>query len=133
VGGALLVISCVSCFSLPKTAHTVIYTILMSTVPTLLNVLLTIVPSRAQPTELLCSLYTQDPGAWEACGAAAGLSLGEYCALVWAGALEFEDALKVCVGGGVYRLFTASIPLDLQSVHLLVGWGSRLHETLHWQ
>jgi len=31
----------------------------------------------------------------ESCTAAAGLSLGEYCALVFAGALEFADALRV--------------------------------------
>lgn len=37
----------------------------------------------------------QDPSRCTACTAAAGLSLGEYCALVWAGAMEFEDALKV--------------------------------------
>lgn len=29
------------------------------------------------------------------CAAAAGLSLGEYSALVWAGALSFEDGIKV--------------------------------------
>jgi hypothetical protein len=44
---------------------------------------------------LLCCCAPQDPRSWECCGAAAGLSLGEYCALVWAGALEFEEALKV--------------------------------------
>lgn len=40
-------------------------------------------------------LASRDPGAAAAAGAAAGLSLGEYAALVWAGALTFEDALKV--------------------------------------
>ncbi|KAF5836458.1 hypothetical protein DUNSADRAFT_5905 [Dunaliella salina] len=40
-------------------------------------------------------LRHEDPGAFAACGAAAGLSLGEYCALVFAGALSFEDGLKV--------------------------------------
>eukprot|EP00983_Pelagomonas_calceolata_P090438 1157419-Pelagomonas_calceolata.AAC.14 len=37
---------------------------------------------------------SKDPAAFAACGAAAGLSLGEYCALVFAGALSFEDGLK---------------------------------------
>ena len=31
----------------------------------------------------------------EGCSVAAGLSLGEYCALVFAGAMSFEDGLKV--------------------------------------
>jgi hypothetical protein len=29
---------------------------------------------------------------------AAGLSLGEYCALVFSGALSFEDGIKVRIG-----------------------------------
>ena len=33
------------------------------------------------------------------CKATAGLSLGEYCALVFAGAISFEDGLKVRVLG----------------------------------
>lgn len=40
-------------------------------------------------------LRSEDPAAVEQCSAAAGLSLGEYCALVFAGALSFEDGLKV--------------------------------------
>ena len=39
-------------------------------------------------------LRRDDPAAVNACSAAAGLSLGEYCALVFAGALSFEDGLK---------------------------------------
>jgi len=39
-------------------------------------------------------LRARDPAAAAACGAAAGLSLGEYAALVWAGAIAFEDAFK---------------------------------------
>ena len=31
----------------------------------------------------------------DSCSTAAGLSLGEYCALVFAGAMSFEDGLKV--------------------------------------
>lgn len=40
-------------------------------------------------------LRAQDPAAVARCGAAAGLSLGEYTALVFAGAMSFEDGLKV--------------------------------------
>ena len=40
-------------------------------------------------------LRSEDTAAVEQCSAAAGLSLGEYCALVFAGALSFEDGLKV--------------------------------------
>jgi len=40
-------------------------------------------------------LKKTDPGAVEACTGAAGLSLGEYTALVFAGALDFESGLKV--------------------------------------
>ncbi len=54
----------------------------------------------AQPALLLAdlaaaeALRARDPAAAAKCGAAAGLSLGEYAALVWAGALTFEDAIK---------------------------------------
>jgi [acyl-carrier-protein] S-malonyltransferase len=40
-------------------------------------------------------LHTSAPGAVAECGAAAGLSLGEYTALVFAGALSFRDGLRV--------------------------------------
>ena len=40
-------------------------------------------------------LRTQDASAVEGCSVTAGLSLGEYCALVFAGAMSFEDGLKV--------------------------------------
>lgn len=40
-------------------------------------------------------LRAEDAAVVERCSAAAGLSLGEYCALVFAGALSFEDGLKV--------------------------------------
>ena len=40
-------------------------------------------------------LKKSDPGAVDACAGAAGLSLGEYTALVFAGALDFEAGLKV--------------------------------------
>jgi [acyl-carrier-protein] S-malonyltransferase len=41
------------------------------------------------------SLRTSNPGAVEECKAAAGLSLGEYTALVFAEALGFEDGLRL--------------------------------------
>src|SRR3954467_11319238 len=40
-------------------------------------------------------LKASGPGGGEACAGAAGLSLGEYTALVFAGALDFEAALRV--------------------------------------
>ena len=40
-------------------------------------------------------LRAENPSAVDAASAVAGLSLGEYTALVFAGALSFEDALKV--------------------------------------
>src|SRR5436305_15265123 len=39
-------------------------------------------------------LKASDPGVVDACEGAAGLSLGEYTALVFAGALDFEQGLK---------------------------------------
>src|SRR5438874_4559761 len=41
------------------------------------------------------SLKHTDPAAVESCAGAAGLSLGEYTALAFAGALSFEDGLRV--------------------------------------
>jgi [acyl-carrier-protein] S-malonyltransferase len=41
------------------------------------------------------SLKVSDPAGVAACAGAAGLSLGEYTALVFAGAMDFEAALKV--------------------------------------
>ena len=40
-------------------------------------------------------LRAQNAGAVDGASACAGLSLGEYTALVFAGALSFEDGLKV--------------------------------------
>lgn len=41
------------------------------------------------------ALRKEDAATVDGCSAAAGLSLGEYTALVFAGALSFEDGLKV--------------------------------------
>lgn len=55
----------------------------------------------AQPALLVAGLaaarrcFHEDPTGYASCNAAAGLSLGEYSALVWAGAMSLEDGLKV--------------------------------------
>src|SRR5438270_7760069 len=41
------------------------------------------------------ALRASDPAAIDQCAGAAGLSLGEYTALVFAGALDFADGLRV--------------------------------------
>ena len=45
-------------------------------------------------------LKANDPDKLEACGITAGLSLGEYTALAFAGAISFEDGLKVVAERG---------------------------------
>jgi len=45
-------------------------------------------------------LRSEDPAAVEACEGAAGLSLGEYTALVFAGAMTFEEGLRVVKARG---------------------------------
>jgi [acyl-carrier-protein] S-malonyltransferase len=55
----------------------------------------------SQPALFVCSvaalesLKISDPGALESCQGTAGLSLGEYTALVFAGAVSFADGLRV--------------------------------------
>jgi [acyl-carrier-protein] S-malonyltransferase len=55
----------------------------------------------SQPALFVCSLAaleklrSEDPETVASVAAAAGLSLGEYTALVFAGAMQFEDALRV--------------------------------------
>jgi [acyl-carrier-protein] S-malonyltransferase len=51
-------------------------------------------------------LRAQSPATVDGCSACAGLSLGEYTALVFAGALSFEDGLKVSLPcwSGDFRL-----------------------------
>ena len=44
---------------------------------------------------LIAAPCMQDAGTVDGCSMAAGLSLGEYCALVFAGAMSFEDGLQV--------------------------------------
>lgn len=68
----------------------------------------------AQPALLIAdlaaaaALEARAPEAAARAGAAAGLSLGEYAALTWAGAMSFEDALKV--GGGADPFTARSQP-----------------------
>ena len=47
-------------------------------------------------------LRAEDSSTVDQCSAAAGLSLGEYCALVFAGALSFEDGLKVSISSNLH-------------------------------
>jgi [acyl-carrier-protein] S-malonyltransferase len=57
-------------------------------------------------------LRAQDPAAVARCSAAAGLSLGEYTALVFAGAISFEDGLKVWSRGTLLGLGWAGWCVD---------------------
>jgi len=50
-------------------------------------------------------LRSENPAAVEGCSATAGLSLGEYTALVFAGAMSFKDGLKVCSAIFNWQLF----------------------------
>ena len=50
-------------------------------------------------------LRAESPATADGCSAAAGLSLGEYTALVFAGAMSFEDGLKVGRKDRVLRQF----------------------------
>lgn len=54
-------------------------------------------------------LKAENPAAYEGVSCTAGLSLGEYTALVFAGVLSFEDGLKV-------RLYVAA---PVSSLHFL--------------
>src|SRR3954470_17143964 len=62
-------------------------------------------------------LRASDPGVVEACEGAAGLSLGEYTALVFAGALDFETGLRVvrCRGQAMQEAALAA-PSGMASV-----------------
>src|SRR5438270_10444555 len=62
-------------------------------------------------------LKATDPGRVESCGGAAGLSLGEYTALVFAGALDFETGLKVVRRRGqVMQAAARATPSGMTSV-----------------
>ena len=59
-------------------------------------------------------LRAEDSAAVDQCSAAAGLSLGEYCALVFAGALSFEDGLKVRIPSLLHPQQVQYMYMDLQ-------------------
>src|SRR5262249_49587792 len=63
------------------------------------------------------SLRERDPEVVAGCSAAAGLSLGEYSALVFAGALSFRDGLRVVQRrGAAMQAAAAAIPSGMVSV-----------------
>ena len=75
-------------------------------------------------------LRAQDPAAVEGCSVAAGLSLGEYCALVFAGAMSFEDGWKVWHPGArpINTALTALTPACGLATHhsgLISRWGKK--------
>jgi [acyl-carrier-protein] S-malonyltransferase len=62
-------------------------------------------------------LKESDPGVVEACGGAAGLSLGEYTALVFAGALDFETGLRIVrLRGQAMQAAALATPSGMASV-----------------
>lgn len=63
--------------------------------------------------ELLKSQGPEGAAMVAGCGLTAGLSLGEYCALVFAGALSFEDGLKVRSEGST--TLWAPFPLKIRA------------------
>ncbi|MBA4029656.1 MAG: [acyl-carrier-protein] S-malonyltransferase [Planctomyces sp.] len=66
------------------------------------------------------SLKTDNPALLESCEACAGLSLGEYTALVFAGAMSFEDGLRVvAVRGRAMQAAADAIPSGMVSALLL--------------
>lgn len=80
----------------------------------------------SQPALFVCSLAALEllkadhPGALESCTIAAGLSLGEYTALTFAGAMTFEDGLRVvqCRGEAMQQAADAN-PSGMVSALLL--------------
>lgn len=80
----------------------------------------------SQPALFVCSLAALEllkadhPGALESCTISAGLSLGEYTALTFAGAMTFEDGLRVvqCRGEAMQKAADAT-PSGMVSALLL--------------
>jgi [acyl-carrier-protein] S-malonyltransferase len=65
-------------------------------------------------------LKVQNPAAVDTCSYAAGLSLGEYTALVFAGAMSFEDGLRVVqVRGRAMQAAAEATPSGMVSLLLL--------------
>ena len=68
------------------------------------------------------SLRAQSPEVVLACEAAAGLSLGEYTAMVFAGIMEFEDGLKLVQRRGAAMQEAAdATPSGMVSI---LGWSA---------
>ncbi|PHR86886.1 MAG: [acyl-carrier-protein] S-malonyltransferase [Blastopirellula sp.] len=77
----------------------------------------------SQPALLLSSvaalesLRTESPDVLLSCEGTAGLSLGEYTAMVFAGAMEFEDALRVVqIRGQAMQAASDAIPSGMVSI-----------------
>jgi [acyl-carrier-protein] S-malonyltransferase len=78
---------------------------------------------RSQPALFVCSLAALEklrsdmPDVVLSCEAAAGLSLGEYTALVFAGVMEFEDGLKlVQTRGAAMQEAADAVPSGMVSI-----------------
>merc|ERR1739848_623321 len=101
----------------------------------------------AQPALFVCGLAAveklkkEDPGAVAKASCAAGLSLGEYTALVFAGVMSFEDALKVVKvrGESMAAAAKAGDPHGMLSIVGLADAGVRpllkrqLCEPVRWE
>lgn len=82
--------------------------------------------NNSQPALFVCSLAAVEyarqerPGLVERCTTAAGLSLGEYTALVFAGAISFEDGLRVVAErGAAMQAAAEATPSGMVSLLLL--------------
>ncbi len=63
------------------------------------------------------SLRQSEPDLVAACGATAGLSLGEYTSLVFAGVMDFEDSLKVVQQRGIaMQAASDAVPSGMVSI-----------------
>ena len=67
-------------------------------------------------------LRAENPAAVEGCSATAGLSLGEYTALVFSGAMTFKDGLRV----RFYAVHIHSTPSFIESSILAYGLCIRM-------
>ena len=69
-------------------------------------------------------LRAESPGVVEQCSACAGLSLGEYCAMAFAGVITFEEGLKVVA--------YVAVPFGIELGHLN-GKKERVDVSLGWR
>ena len=70
------------------------------------------------------SLKATDPAVVDACAGAAGLSLGEYTALVFAGALDFETGLRIVrIRGQAMQAAALATPSGMAGVLMLDDAG----------